>query len=302
MILLKNIVNKFGLLMVAIGFFASDVSAWSRQGHYEIAITTFNSLDDSSKVYLRLRLHALNAAGADLKNLGDVSVLADKIKEMPMQEVFHKYGEVVPQHYESEQLSNTKHWHYQDVIINDKKSKCDVSSKGALITQLNAIKEMLMDPESRLSIVQESILWAFAIHLIEDIHQPLHTMSRVNGDCESDLGGNKVCVTRTDGKCELNLHQYWDRGFGVFDEPLVAVQLDNFQLAPESWAQEGLAHAEAAYAKRNDEYEMNARAIVKTRAELAAARSAKFIETVISFKKSGKSNLAVKPQKKFTNK
>lgn len=298
MILLKNTANNLRYLSFAIAisasFIATDTFAWSRQGHYELGNTTFNALSDSSKVYMRLRLHAMNTTGAKLKNMGDLSVMADELKDLPLEDVFKKFGEGVPLIFESEQKENTKHWHYQDAILNDKKAKCNIDSKGALIIKLNQFKEILMDRNNRLSIVQEGILWAFTLHLIEDIHQPLHNMSKVNGECESDLGGNKVCVKEENKQCELNLHQYWDRGFGVFDSPLTPTEIQSFQFSPESWAQEGIDQAEFVYGKRKEDYELTAATIVKSRAELASARSAKFIETIVRFKK-GESPSAATP-------
>lgn len=55
----------------------------------------------------------------------------------------------------------------------------------------------------------------FIIHFVGDIHQPLHSATRVSAALpEGDRGGNSVSITVA-GKT-TNLHSYWDGGIGSF--------------------------------------------------------------------------------------
>ena len=55
----------------------------------------------------------------------------------------------------------------------------------------------------------------FIIHFVGDIHQPLHSATRVSAALpEGDRGGNSVPII-VDGKT-TNLHSYWDGGIGSF--------------------------------------------------------------------------------------
>lgn len=58
------------------------------------------------------------------------------------------------------------------------------------------------------------------IHFVGDIHQPLHSATRVDGaHLEGDRGGNLVSikVPGKDGKLKTtNLHSFWDGGIGTF--------------------------------------------------------------------------------------
>lgn len=58
------------------------------------------------------------------------------------------------------------------------------------------------------------------IHLVGDIHQPLHCAARVDKtNPGGDLGGNKVqlMITDKDGNPkQTNLHSFWDGGIGAF--------------------------------------------------------------------------------------
>jgi hypothetical protein len=52
----------------------------------------------------------------------------------------------------------------------------------------------------------------FVIHLVGDVHQPLHCASRVStAHPTGDAGGNLVKIT-----VAKNLHSYWDSGLGTF--------------------------------------------------------------------------------------
>jgi len=60
----------------------------------------------------------------------------------------------------------------------------------------------------------------FIIHLVGDIHQPLHCSSRVSSKFpDGDRGGNDLHVSETDAegqKHSVKLHSFWDGGLGNF--------------------------------------------------------------------------------------
>jgi S1/P1 Nuclease len=60
----------------------------------------------------------------------------------------------------------------------------------------------------------------FIIHFVGDIHQPLHSATRVDSDHpEGDRGGNlvKIKIPGANGKLKTtNLHSYWDGGITKF--------------------------------------------------------------------------------------
>jgi hypothetical protein len=60
----------------------------------------------------------------------------------------------------------------------------------------------------------------FIIHFVGDIHQPLHSATRVDSaNPDGDRGGNlvRLMVPDKDGQLkQTNLHSYWDNGMGVF--------------------------------------------------------------------------------------
>jgi hypothetical protein len=64
---------------------------------------------------------------------------------------------------------------------------------------------------------------AWLLHLVCDIHQPLHATSRfISGQPHGDAGGNSVKINCS-GCQETNLHWFWDDTPGVGDDPDAAI-------------------------------------------------------------------------------
>jgi hypothetical protein len=138
---------------------------------------------------------------------------------------------------------------------------------------------------------------AWLLHLIGDVHQPLHCTARVSADDpEGDDGGNGVVLETSPG----NLHSYWDGLLGKTDEPVVASNaIASLPTPPtaavndlnvDHWVQESFAAAKRlAYAPPvgtatddivlNQTYKDNARAFARSQIALAGARLARILNT-----------------------
>jgi hypothetical protein len=95
-------------------------------------------------------------------------------------------------------------WHYIDIPNGkwhiDKARDCP---KGAcLVQKVEDFEVMLRDPNTPPEQRREALM--FVIHLVGDMHQPLHDSNN------NDKGGNDVHVTY-DGR-NTNLHSLWDSG------------------------------------------------------------------------------------------
>ena len=104
------------------------------------------------------------------------------------------------------EMPKTRPWHYVDVPLDepkyDAKFSGDVPEKGCIVAKINEFKKTLKDPAK--SIEERRLALRFLIHLIEDLHMPLHV-----GD-NHDKGGNKTQVRFfEDG---TNMHRLWDSG------------------------------------------------------------------------------------------
>lgn len=93
-------------------------------------------------------------------------------------------------------------WHYVTVREGDDYQASDAPAEGDAMTALNRFTVTLRDPMA--SIEDKRLALRFVIHIIGDLHQPLHAGG---GD---DRGGNDFKVTWF-GKAS-NLHSVWDSG------------------------------------------------------------------------------------------
>ena len=58
---------------------------------------------------------------------------------------------------------------------------------------------------------QRAVALAWLLHLVGDLHQPLHTAQLFTREYpQGDRGGNEICVRVTQTSAPLNLHMLWD--------------------------------------------------------------------------------------------
>lgn len=146
------------------------------------------------------------------------------------------------------------------------------------------------------------------LHLVGDLHQPLHAVQRHTAQIpEGDRGGNSEKAIPATGET-LPLHSYWDRVFGGYASPFGAVfdAKDHGGLAsivpdataakvldPDAWAKESFELAKKfAYAppismgkdavQLTRDYETAARDTLRNQAALAAARLANLLNDALN--------------------
>jgi S1/P1 Nuclease len=102
-------------------------------------------------------------------------------------------------------LFRHRYWHFIDTpYYIDGASGYAVPTPNAQ-TQIAAFRIVLASPQSD-DLKSYDLVWL--LHLIGDIHQPLHVTTRVSkSEAKGDAGGNTVKLL---GDAALNLHSYWD--------------------------------------------------------------------------------------------
>lgn len=98
--------------------------------------------------------------------------------------------------------STASPWHYVTVPPGKTYAEVGAPPEGDSVTALTQFAATLKDPAAKLEDKQRAL--RFAIHIIGDLHQPLHVG---NG---ADRGGNDVQVTLFGAP--TNLHAVWDSG------------------------------------------------------------------------------------------
>jgi hypothetical protein len=167
------------------------------------------------------------------------------------------------------------------------------------LTQIEAFRRVLASDASD-DAKSYDLVWL--IHLVGDVHQPLHATSRFSrGMPKGDQGGNKetVCLGFT---CGSELHAYWDGLLGDRGGPSDAEALAMALPAPDAtaaaiddpavWVRESEKLAEqfvyvgpigdgAGPFALTDAYQADATRIARQQAALAGARLAALINATL---------------------
>ena len=217
---------------------APPVWAWGPLGHRVIARLAERNLNPKAK-------KAVVALLEEAETMADASTWADEhLSDLP----------------------KTGPWHYVDVPLDELKYNVrfsgEMPEKGCIVEKIKELKKTLKDRTK--SIEERRFALRFLIHLIEDLHMPLHV-----GD-NHDKGGNKTQVRFFDEG--TNMHRLWDSGmilhagdtedFWLAD--LAELDTPNHRIEArkgtvEDWATESLMLAKAAYSRAGNRQEVEAR-------------------------------------------
>ena len=163
--------------LLAIPFLAcTPAQAWGPVGHR----ITGAIADDNLSGVARAHVHLLLGT----QDLAEAATWPDDMKSDPAEYWQKKAGP----------------WHYVTVRQGDSYQSKDAPPEGDAMSALDGFTATLRNPKS--SIEDKRLALRFIIHIIGDLHQPLHAGG---GD---DRGGNDVQVTWF-GR-STNLHSVWD--------------------------------------------------------------------------------------------
>lgn len=176
-----------GLAVVALIFGSSPARAYWEFGHETVAAIAWSQLGAPVRAKIRrliARAPELATPQCPIRNIEEASVWADCIKP-------------------GERFSYAFPWHFQNVDVCkpfDIKSNCAFGNcVSAQITRNEKLlKDRTLPARERLEAL------AFLVHLVGDLHQPLHAGDR------ADLGGNAVKARYGDAGGRINLHMVWD--------------------------------------------------------------------------------------------
>jgi len=195
-----------------------------------------------------------------------------------------------------------KYWHFIDIPFSPDKTQLGLVPYPNAETEVAVFRQVLAsnaDPELK----SYDLVWL--LHLVGDIHQPLHCTSRFTaGQTGGDSGGNglKFCPSGSP-TCDDSLHSFWDGLLGpnsaspqqvaVVATVLASVKVDPNDLDVHTWVDESFALARsAAYAnppvgvgkgpfQYGKGYASNAKAVAQTRVVQAGLRLANILNTEV---------------------
>ncbi len=190
-----------------------------------------------------------------------------------------------------------KYWHFVDTPFTRDGSTLPPVPQPNAHTQIAAFRAVLASKKPD-ALKSYDLVWL--LHLVGDVHQPLHCATRARrSDPDGDGGGNGVAVQCPD--CPMNLHAFWDGVFAPSSATIAdvivrarALPTPDPKLAAKSdagaWIAESFRAAHVkAYAPPvgadggpftlSDAYAKDARAVANARIALAGVRLANLLNT-----------------------
>lgn len=245
---------------------SSQAWAWGQQGHRVTGQIAENYLTEQSKQQLTKIMGA--------ETLAESATYPDEMRSSP--ELFWQKT-ANPYHYVT--LSDGEHYHSHDA-----------PAVGDAVTALKKYTQILQNPQS--SLADKQLAVRFVVHLIGDLHQPLHVGSKAR----DDQGGNKVKV-KYFGK-DSNLHKVWDSEMidtqqlsyteqaTILNRYITSADVKNWSsIQVKQWIAESATQREATYpANLELSYDYNFQHLptVKIRLQQAGVRIGSYLNAVFA--------------------
>jgi hypothetical protein len=190
-----------------------------------------------------------------------------------------------------------KYWHYIDLPFSTDGTETTPPKEPNAETQITAFRDTISGTATD-DVKSYDLVWL--LHLVGDVHQPLHATSRFSAQFpQGDSGGNgeKVCVPA----CGEALHAFWDDALGKSESVLGAIkaaaQLDDAPASgaaianPQAWIVESFELAKSTVYQPigdgkgpftlSDDYKDDAKTIAEERVALAGARLANLLNAFL---------------------
>ena len=188
-----------------------------------------------------------------------------------------------------------KYWHFIDKPFSPDNTALEDPPVPNAETQIAAFRELLASNKSD-ALKSYDLVWL--LHLVGDVHQPLHATARFTStQIHGDDGGNDVNIR--DGNATKRLHGFWDGILGTSKMPAAGVTLgQSLPSAPTAagnnldvsvWLEESFNAAKATVYKKppigvgkgpftiNAAYRSSAKTLARKRMALAGARLANIL-------------------------
>ena len=214
--------------------------AWGPVGHMAVAYVAYQQLDHSTKD----RVDALLMLNPDRKNW--LSLLPKKVSSKEKKMRIFMIAATWPDRIKSltqysddsdinkgnrpngkpsnsqnigySDLFKHKYWHFIDTPFSQDGTPLDPIPDPNAQTQIIAFRKVIAssDPDAL-----KSYDLSWLLHLVGDVHQPLHAAARFSADVHGDDGGNLVMLCKK--PCKDELHGFWDGLPGSGNLPSTAI-------------------------------------------------------------------------------
>ena len=203
--------------------------AWWDQGHMEIAALAYGQLDPAVRETVD-RLIQLNpeysewTAGLpdDQKAKAAFVHAATWADDIKTDAAYTR--DTVSDPTAAQNIGDADHlvhdyWHYVDIPFSSDETPVRMPDVPNALTEVELMTATLSSDASD-DVKSYDLGWL--LHLVGDLHQPLHATSRYSVPLDDDRGGNDEVVQPTEGQ-PIKLHLYWDSLLGDSSTPAEAI-------------------------------------------------------------------------------
>jgi len=218
-------------------------AAWNSFGHMMIAAVAYDQLTPAAHARVT-RLLQLNpdypkwishASGANRDEVAFV-VAATWPDEIKSERGYENDGERPAGRDAGRNLGYAdrlqhRYWHYIDLPFSTDRTSLRQPVAPNAQTQIALFRRTLAAPGASEALKSYDLVWL--LHLVGDVHQPLHATSRfTHAQPGGDAGGNRVALCQR--PCRNELHAFWDDLPGTGRNPVVAMRRANRLPTPDA--------------------------------------------------------------------
>ncbi|MDA0713005.1 MAG: S1/P1 nuclease, partial [bacterium] len=168
-----------------------QILSWGELGHEVVAQIAWSKLTPTTKAQVEKILSLTSPFYFENKNFITASKWADLIKGTN---------------------NNFNKWHYIDLPYDQREVKIDSHNEEHNI--FKAICQTVTLIKNNHNPINQAWALPMLIHLVGDIHQPLHTTSRFTEKHPKGDQGGSLYIILHQGNL-ISLHLYWDLGLGL---------------------------------------------------------------------------------------
>lgn len=274
-------------LSLSLLLFPFTAFAWGPVGHMVVANIAYQKLKPDVRDKVDQLVSYLHAEYSNMEQFTQIAYWPDTLG--------------------SQKISSYQHWHYIDVpLVADGAGlpQKDMIDDDNAVWAMNNIQNIVKN-EKHGNPYERARFLSFLVHIVGDLHQPLHTVSYVSTNHpEGDRGGNDYHVRFSGAKTQL--HHVWDSGVGRFNNVLSEENVNTISkaivarypesyfgkdklddLKPEDWAKEGMVNAkDYVYVTPENrdlstQYIQNGQRVAEQQVALAGYRLARILNTLL---------------------
>jgi hypothetical protein len=219
-------------LALALGL-APQAFAWNDFGHMLVAAAAYEQLTPATRARAN-RLLKLNPsysqwvarvrpADRDQTAFMLAATWADQIKSRPdyINDGEHPGGPDAARNIGYADKLQHRYWHYVNTPFSQDHTPLHDPLAPNAQTQITAFRKALAADGTSDDVKSYDLVWL--LHLVGDVHQPLHTASRfTRTQPQGDEGGNLVALCKK--PCRNELHGYWDDLLGTSKKPALVLE------------------------------------------------------------------------------